>query len=90
MLRCHTIAEASVTWQLNTPSSAAVTLKIIRVTCPVTQVTLTLEVKAWVTATDDVNGTIVATLEPPSCKDIEAGTRVRLNVQFSGLLIDPV
>ena len=90
MLRFHSLASAEAIPQLYTPSSPIVTLKIIRVICPLTQVTLTLEVKAETTLTNDVNGITVATLEPSSSKDIEAGSCARVNVQFSRLLIDPL
>ena len=87
MLRFHFLALAEVISQLYTPSSAVVTLKIIRVICPLTQVTLTLGENA---TTNGVDGTTVATLEPSSSKDIETGSCARVNVQFSHLLIDPL
>ena len=90
MLRFHFLALAEVISQLYTPSSAVVTLKIIRVICPLTQVTLTLELKGETTLTNAVDGTTVATLEPSSSKDIETGSCARVNVQFSRLLIDPL
>ena len=90
MLRFHSLTLAEVISQLYTPSSAVVTLKIIRVICPLTQVTLTLEVKAAATLTNGVDGTIVATLAPSSCNNTETGSCARVNVQFSRLLIDPV
>ena len=68
MLRFHPLALVEVITQLYTPSSAVVTLKIIRVICPLTQVTLTLELKGENTLTN--GGTTVATLEPSSSKDI--------------------
>ena len=88
MLRFHPLALAEVISQLYTPSSAVVTLKIIRVICPLTQVTLTLELKGESTLTN--GGTTVATLELPSSKDIKTGSCARVNVQFSRLLIPPI
>ena len=90
MLRFHTLALAEVILQLYTPSSAVVTLKIIRVICPLTQVTLTLELKGENTITNGVDGSTVATLERSNCKEIETGSCARVNVQFSHLLIDPL
>ena len=90
MLRFHTLALAEVISQLYTPSSAVVTLKIIRVICPLTQVTMTLELKGETTLTNDVDGTTLATLERSNFKDIERGSCARVNVQFSRLLIDPL
>ena len=63
---------------------------MIRVKCPLTQVTLTLEDKAWATVTDDVDGVIVAKPEPSICKSTKTGSSAKLNVQFSRLLSDPV
>ena len=88
MLRFHAFPETVVNTQLNTPSSAIVTLKIIRVTCPLTQVTLTLEVKGCVTMTSGAAGAIVATLTPSSCKSTEMGSCARSNLHFSLLLLD--
>ena len=89
MLRLHFLALAEVISQLYTPSSAVVTLKIIRVICP--QVTLTLELKGGSTLTNGVAGTTVATvILTPNSKDIEMGSCARVNVQFSRLLIDPL
>ena len=90
MLRFHAFPETAVNRQLYSPSSVVVTLKIIRVTCPLTQVTLTLEVKGCVTVTSGVAGAIVATLAPSSCKSTAMGSCARLNLQFSLLLIDPI
>ena len=90
MLRFHAFPETVVNTQLNTPSSAIVTWKIIRVTCPLTQVTLTLEVKGCVTVTSGADGAIMATLTPASCKSIEMGSCARLNLQFNLLLLDPI
>ena len=90
MLRFHAFPETVVNTQLNTPSSAVVTLKIIRVTCPLTQVTLTLEVKGCVTVTCGVDGAIVATLASSSCKSTAMGSCARLNLQFSLLFLDPI
>ena len=90
MLRFHSLALAEVISQLYTPSSAVVTLKIIRVICPLTQVTMTLELKCETTLTNDVDGTTLATLERSNFKDIERGSCARVNVQFSRLLIDPL
>ena len=90
MLRFHTLALAEVISQLYTPSSAVVTLKIIRVICPLTQVTLTLELKGENTLTNDVDGTTLATLERSNFNDIKRGSCARVNVQFSRLLIDPL
>ena len=90
MLRFHAFAETAVNRQPYTPSSAIVTLKIIRVTCPLTQVTLTLEVKGCVTLTSGVDGAIVATVAPLSCKSTEIGSCARSNLQFSLLLLDPI
>ena len=91
MLRFHSLALAEVISQLYTPSSAVVTLKIIRVICPLTQVTLTLELKGECTLTNGVDETTVATVVPRSnSKDIEMGSCARVNVQFSLLLIDPL
>ena len=90
MLRFHTLALTEVISQLYTPSSAVVTLKIIRVICPLTQVTLTLELKGENTITNGVDGTTVATLERSNYKEIETGSCARVNVQFSRLLIDPL
>ena len=90
MLRFHLFREPVVNSQLYTPSSPVVTLKIIRVICPLTQVTLTLEVKGENTLTNDVDGFIPATLSPPSCNDTERGSCARVNVQFRRLLIDPL
>ena len=90
MLRFHAFPETAVNRQLYTPSSAIVTLKIIRVTCPLTQVTSTLEVKGCVTVTSGAAGAIVATVAPLSCKSTEMGSCARLNLQFSLLLLDPI
>ena len=90
MLRLHAFPETAVNKQLNTPSSAVVTLKIIRVTCPLTQVTLTLEVKGCVTVTSGADGAIVATLASSSRKSTEMGSCARLNLQFSLLFLDPI
>ena len=90
MLRFHPLALAEDISQLYTPSSAVVTLKIIRVICPVTQVTLTLELKGETTLTNDVDGTTLATLERSNFNNIERGSSARVNVQFSRLLIDPL
>ena len=90
MLRFHTLALAEVISQLYTPSSAIVTLKIIRVICPLTQVTLTLELKGENTLNNDVDGTTLATLERSNFNDIEMGSCARVNVQFSRLLIPPI
>ena len=90
MLRFHAFPETVVNTQLNTPSLAVVTLKIIRVTCPLTQVTSTLEVKGCVTVTSGADGAIVATLAPSSCKITEMGSCARLNLQFSLLLLEPI
>ena len=90
MLRFHFLTLAEVISQLYTPPSAIVTLKIIRVICPLTQVTLTLELKGENTLTNGVDGTTVATLERSNSKDIETGSCARVNVQFSRLLIDPL
>ena len=91
MLRFHFLALAEVISQLYTPSSAIVTLKIIRVICPLTQVTLTLELKGGSTLTNGVAGTTVATvILTPNSKDIEMGSCARVNVQFSRLLVDPL
>ena len=89
MLRFHFLALAEAISQLYSPSSAVVTLKIIRVICPLTQVTLTLELKGENNITNGVDGTIVAILEGPNSKEIVAGSCSRVNVQFSRLLIDP-
>ena len=90
MLRFHAFPETALNSQLYTPSSPVVTLKIIRVICPLTQVTLTLEVKGESTLTNDVDGTIMATLPSPSCNNTEIGSCARVNVQFRRLLIDPL
>ena len=90
MLRFHTLALAEVISQLYTPSSAIVTLKIIRVICPLTQVTLTLELKGENTLNNDVDGTTLATLERSNFNDIEMRSCARVNVQFSRLLIPPI
>ena len=90
MLRFHSLALAEVISQLYTPSSAVVTLKIIRVICPLTQVTLTLELKGETTLTNGLDGTTVTTLEISNFKDIETGSCARVNVQFSRLLIPPI
>ena len=62
ILRLHEFVEP-VNSQLYTPASADVTLRIIRVTFPLTQVTFTLEVKAGVTETSPVKGSMVAVTE---------------------------
>ena len=90
MLRFHAFPETVVNTQLNTPSSPAVTLKMIRVTSPLTQVTLTLEVKGCVTVTSGAAGAIVAILAPSSCKSTAMGSCARLNLQFSLLFLDPI
>ena len=91
MLRFHSLALAEVISQLYTPSSAVVTLKIIRVICPLTHVTLSLEVKTEAILTNDVDdGTIAATATPSSCNNTETGSCARVNVQFSRLLIPPI
>ena len=90
MLRFHSLALAEVISQLYTPSSAVVTLKIIRVICPLTQVTLTLELKGETTLTNGDDGITVATLERSNFKVIEMGSCARVNVQFSRLLIPPI
>ena len=90
MLRFHSFPEPSVNWQLNTPSSEVETLKIIRVTCPLTQLTLNLEVKSGFGVTTPTDDT-VATPEPSNCK--VTNTRLnpcsRVNLQFSGSSVDP-
>ena len=71
--------------------NSIVTLKIIRVICPLTQVTLTLELKGGSTLTNGIAGTTVATVVlTPNSKDIEMGSCARVNVQFSRLLVDPL
>ena len=90
MLRFHSFPETSVNRQLNTPSSEVETLKIIRVTCPLTQLTLNLEVKTGFRLTTSLDDT-VATPEPSNCK--VTNTRLnpcsRVNLQFSALSLDP-
>ena len=90
MLRFHTLALAVLISKLYTPSSAVVTLKIIRVICPLTQVTLTLELKGENTLNNDADGITLATLERSNFNDIEMGSCARVNVQFSRLLIPPI
>ena len=83
MLRLHGLAGPSINSQLYTPSSACVTLRIIIVTFPVTQVTLTLVVKPWFTETLPVEGSMVAMIEPSKLK--VTNSRVsRLKLQFNG------
>ena len=90
MLRFHWFPETSVNWQVNTPSSEVETLKITRVTCPLTQLTLNLEVKTGFGLTIPLDDT-VATPELPNCKDLN--TRLnpcwRVNLQFSTWSLDP-
>ena len=76
--------------QVNVLSSEAVTLKIIRVTRPGTQVTLTLEVKAGLTVALPLGcSTLATTLASSNSIDTTASCWVRLNLQFSCLFVDP-
>ena len=83
MLRVHELEP--VNSQLYTPSSADVTLKIIRVTFPLTQVTFTLEVKPWFTEKLPVEGSMVAMKEPSKLKVTNNRmSSSRLKLQFKG------
>lgn len=90
MLRFHWFPEPSVNRQLNTPSSEVETMKITRVTCPLTQLTLNLEVKTGFGVTTPLDDT-VATPEPSNCKVTNARLNPcsRVNLQFSTLSLDP-
>ena len=78
--------------QVNNPSSAEVTLKIIRVACWATQLTLNLEVKDALVAASPVDGIMLPTEVPSSLMvtKIRLSSLVRLNSQFKWTLVDPL
>lgn len=76
--------------QVNSPSSAVVTVKIFRVTLRGIQLKLNLEVKDPSTSVTSTDGIILATVASFNFKVRERNVRsVRLKFQLSGSLIDP-
>ena len=77
---------------VNNPSSAVVTLKILRAACWATQLTLNLEVKDALGAAFPVDGIMVPTEVPSSfiVTKIRLSSLVRPNSQFKWTLVDPL
>ena len=77
--------------QVNNPSSAVVTSKILRVARWATQLTLNLEVTAASAAAAPDDGTMVPTVRLSNFKvtKIRLSSLVRLNSQFKWTLADP-
>ena len=95
MLRFHVLLPPAVglttNSHLNIPSSAAVTVKIFRVTLLGIPLNLNFEVKAASTANSPAAGTMVAAVAPLNFKFIVINvSSVRLKFHLSGSLLDPL